>query len=803
MFPLHIIVIASTWVIFNIPFISSLEEEFGSHTPKSFEIFDPPGKFVDFLLSKNDKDSEDLSLLDEIIAIDTSLTVDTIAPIIWNVASYTSWRHLELLRSTGSHYAKETLASNNIETLMRNSMRCESRNLFKSALESQKQLNRKIKNLLKFRVLKQFLTSLITIVAFHTKKVLDCELEVLMLHIAQSYKHAELVSNKIMRPATDNISPFIKHAIGIVGRYVLFNFIKKHTHYVDQTFNTGLPKVSAEFVILGSQINLNDLHGHSFFNCVELSHRVRGLVVIGLLDRGIIRNLNSLAGLRNLYNTQVMMKSKNCCQGFRLISHMEYFSGFEKMPDNILYDPFNKLQKDSEQIKSFDIAIERNQYLASHRVREIIKQLNGIVGGSHHGGEEGPGARKSSSLLNKMTYFKKNTGSIFKEVFWQVQGGIAYVVSLTKDRREYQLLKNILLTSFKGITLKTKPESVKEQINNALLFYIFLENIPELMLSMSTYNGSQDNPTELATKTQYMYYYWYLTSSRVTKLRSGKHNTWSRKRNYSLGMKYRKYIVFCQELDEIIDQSHSNKSGVFANIKSQQAKKNSHKTQSTSLSLKTLRPMCKEPIKSFTDSKLRTQLVQSSACPSRKSAFPEALGSFTTLQRTTISTCTPEGVTHTTCADQNTPQSNPPKVTQHPVQQERGPVPISNLKIQSLHKTDVEISPIDGYETNITPQEHLLLERLTGLSPGSITSDRFSPADMDIDLNLSLALPLQIFSYRAPLADSTDLHGERQENLHHLHDQTSESSSILTQAATKRKMETAHEDYLARKKGKL
>lgn len=729
--------------------------------------------------------------------------MDTIAPIIWNEVSYTSWRHLELFRSTGTHYKKEILASKNIEMLMTKSMSFKQRNIFKSSFESKVSLNRKIKRLLKFKVLRDILANLITIVGFHTKKELDYELELLMIHIAKSYRIVELVSKKNARPGRDNISPFISHAIGIVGRYFIFNYIKQHTNYIEQTSNMGIPNVSVEFSILGRQVNLNDSHGHSLLNCMDLSHRIRGLVVIAIRDRSIIRSLNGIAGMRNMDNTQVMFESKHACQGNRLISHMDYFSGFENNPDIILSDPFHYFEQASEHNKLFDIALEKHAYIASKSPREIISQLDQTLEGIENGIKDISRAGISSPLLKKIQDLKIHTVSRYQGIFCQVEGAIAYIFSLTQDSGKSQLLENILLTSFRSITPRTRPESVKEHIKDALLFYILLEQISNIVVSISTENCQEENTKQLPTQTQYMYYYWYLTSSRMTKMRSGKHTTRSSKRNYHLGRKYLQYIQFCQDLDVIINQSPSESSRFFRQNNSHTATKTTQKKTSTSVSPKSLHSMSRDITRHLSAPKIGNGLGESCTCSAKKRDFTEALGSSTTIKNIILSTRTPGGVPDTSCVTTNL-FSKPFQATHDTQQNKTGSLNICDSKNQSLHRKDMEIPTINMLETDTTSKEHPFLERLTGLSPLGIISDRLSSKNMDIDLNLSLGHPSGKYSHEDSLITNMDMQREMIENPHQFRDHIWEDCSSFKYSETQNESQNADKDNLyERKKQKV
>lgn len=490
-------------------------------------------------------------------------TKETHPSILWDENLYKTWMSLKELQEIAGHYNSEITCMERIDKLMMNIMRSKPEQ--KSVGDTvQMDIPDNINSIVKFDAQLKFLRSLITIITIHTDQVSGGELKSLWSQIlSENQNHAhedfETIRLEKKRSARDSMMPFLNNAMSKAANYLLRHTIRAHEKYLYQNFNMGMAhSITHDLGVVGAGTNSKECQGQKFLNYLDVSHRVRSLVALGLLNMKTIQTLVSPMD-RSTKNTERILDSKHGLEAHKLISFQPYYSKRDKLPDELMTDPFKEFQMDSEQMKCFSYVMKSRGYAASKGIRQIAMELDRILTEIPEENVHFPQEVVSSNLWHTLNDIQEPATGELRTTFQQVKVAIYRMYLTLKDPVELKFFWMILESSLgSSIRLFTTCQSFKDKIKHTIMFNIFLQELSHIAFNLSRMRSDRYHNWNLPTRLQYMYYFWYMSASNMHRYKTGNRRNRADTRSFTLGEKYLEYVNFAQEFDEMMNHSTSS-----------------------------------------------------------------------------------------------------------------------------------------------------------------------------------------------------------------------------------------------------
>lgn len=297
---------------------------------------------------------------------------------MWGEEPYNVWRNLESVKLAATQSCTSRRCTPRVRGLMQNMMEP----FLAEKLEKEIWLkgNPDNNSSMRFNSLNIILKSFTTILAHHTNpywnRNRNYDSKYLRLYIANYFEYVDTGTSTSHHRALSNVIPFVNYAMQQIGRYCLLTTIYKRNPSVESSHQGIVDPRSTLFDPYYLTKHAEDYHGKAFLHYMNISHRVKNLLAIGLLDKELIHNLLSTSGTWAHHNNiKIVSRTKKPHKVYRMFATPKQYLRLAKEPEVVLPNPFTEQELLPEDVDEIREVLFQNGYLASLMVRQIAQDL--------------------------------------------------------------------------------------------------------------------------------------------------------------------------------------------------------------------------------------------------------------------------------------------------------------------------------------------------------------------------------------------------------------------------------------------
>lgn len=521
----------------------------------------------------------------------------SINEILWEPTTHDIWRSLSSVESTATYSYVGWRVNERLNKLMPLIISPD----VKDKIERLLQLGKYRKcGKIKYSASKNFLDSIIAIVAAQINpgfdQYLNLELNDLRSYIEESYKYPIPDTMDSQKRERLSIKQFIRHTMQQVTKYLFFKTIKPKPILLAKNLERGKGLITgstqfahdvrspqtpfeAQRQVVGSQnwahvqrtqcmvsgflnshilqAGITDNHGVVFMNYMELSHRVKTALVIGVLERNIIQDPTDTKGVKQKKMKEILYLSKYRTEVFQIFSPKHYWKAYIDDYIKVKLDPFTGYNLGPEETSKINKYIYEHKFMASDDSISIAHKIINWFNTKHSKKKVLP-----HELIKYLTWSKFIHDEIDnhpeKDAIIQIVGdAVEFTAQLVQKNPYFRTIMSRILQSVPrhlkhGATL----QEIQNCMQNAIMYFVFLKELSLILSKILMETTSEENL--LFTHSRCMNYYWSLSKPTMPTSHTGKRFNSNLARSFEVGKDYLTYLQCSEEFEKMMKIIHHN-----------------------------------------------------------------------------------------------------------------------------------------------------------------------------------------------------------------------------------------------------